>query len=92
MEFAGKTILITGAAGFIGFYLAKRILEENPTAKVVGYDSVNDYYRSICFHTAARVTPSSSLSACPEITLAPSSRSSTASVIQPLPSSESLVL
>ncbi|MCH5342960.1 MAG: GDP-mannose 4,6-dehydratase [Acetatifactor sp.] len=44
MEYAEKTILITGAAGFIGFYLAKRILEEDPTAKVVGYDSVNDYY------------------------------------------------
>lgn len=44
MDFAKKTILITGAAGFIGFYLAKRILEENPDAKVVGYDSVNDYY------------------------------------------------
>ena len=44
MDFAEKTILITGAAGFIGFYLTKRILEENPSSKVVGYDCVNAYY------------------------------------------------
>ena len=39
-----KTILITGVAGFIGGYLAKRVCEENPGAKVIGFDSVNDYY------------------------------------------------
>lgn len=37
-----KTVLVTGAAGFIGFYLSKRLLEEG--AVVIGYDSVNDYY------------------------------------------------
>ena len=42
--FESKTILITGAAGFIGSYLAKRICSENPEAKVIGFDSVNDYY------------------------------------------------
>ena len=34
--------LITGAAGFIGFHLAKRLLENN--AIVVGIDNLNDYY------------------------------------------------
>ena len=43
-EFNNKTILITGAAGFIGAYLARRVCEENPQAKVIGFDSVNDYY------------------------------------------------
>ncbi len=42
--FDNKTILITGVAGFVGAYLAKRICAENPEAKVIGFDSVNDYY------------------------------------------------
>lgn len=43
-DFDNKTILITGAAGFIGWCLAKRVCAENPSAKVIGFDSVNDYY------------------------------------------------
>lgn len=39
-----KTILVTGSAGFIGFYLAKRLLNEIEGIKVIGLDSVNDYY------------------------------------------------
>lgn len=35
-------ILITGAAGFIGFHLSKRLLEQG--YKVIGYDNLNDYY------------------------------------------------
>ena len=35
-------ILITGTAGFIGFYLSKRLLEEGHA--VVGIDNINDYY------------------------------------------------
>ncbi len=35
-------ILITGTAGFIGFHLAKRILERGD--EVVGIDNINDYY------------------------------------------------
>ena len=40
----GKTILITGAAGFIGANLAKRILQEDESVKVVGLDNMNAYY------------------------------------------------
>jgi len=39
-----KTILVTGAAGFIGFYLSKRLLEEYKDSNIIGLDSVNDYY------------------------------------------------
>ena len=39
-----KTILITGAAGFIGSNLAKRLLQENENISVVGIDNMNDYY------------------------------------------------
>ncbi|MDA0942423.1 MAG: NAD-dependent epimerase/dehydratase family protein [Proteobacteria bacterium] len=37
-----KTILITGAAGFIGFYLCKRLVEQG--FSVVGIDNINDCY------------------------------------------------
>lgn len=39
-----KTILVTGAAGFIGSNLVKRIYQEMPLATVVGIDNMNDYY------------------------------------------------
>ena len=42
--FNGKTILVTGAAGFIGSYLSDRLCQENPEAKIIGFDSLNDYY------------------------------------------------
>ena len=37
-----KTYFVTGAAGFIGFFLSKRLLEEG--CKVIGIDNLNDYY------------------------------------------------
>jgi len=37
-----KTYLITGAAGFIGYWLAKRLLEQG--CRVIGIDNLNDYY------------------------------------------------
>lgn len=40
----GKTILITGAAGFIGANLAKRVLQDDDSVKVVGLDNMNAYY------------------------------------------------
>ena len=39
-----NTILITGASGFIGSNLAKRIQTTEPDTKVVGLDNMNDYY------------------------------------------------
>src|SRR6185312_16422047 len=39
---SGHATLITGAAGFIGFHVAQRLLAEGRA--VVGVDSVNDYY------------------------------------------------
>lgn len=40
----GKDILLTGAAGFIGANLAKRLLNEFPTLRVIGIDNITDYY------------------------------------------------
>ena len=42
MTTSTQTYFITGAAGFIGFYLSKRLLEGG--AKVIGLDNMNDYY------------------------------------------------
>ena len=40
----GKTVLVTGAAGFIGSNLVKRLFNEFADIKIVGIDSVTDYY------------------------------------------------
>ena len=37
-------LFITGSSGFIGASLAKRILTTEPDTKVIGFDSMNDYY------------------------------------------------
>lgn len=39
-----KTILITGAAGFIGSNLVKRLLAETAGSSIIGIDNMNDYY------------------------------------------------
>lgn len=39
-----KTVFITGASGFIGSNLAKRILTTEPNTQVVGLDNMNSYY------------------------------------------------
>lgn len=44
IDLNGKTILVTGAAGFIGSNLVKRLLTDFENVKVVGIDSITDYY------------------------------------------------
>ena len=40
----GKTVLVTGAAGFIGSNLVKRLFHDVRNIKVIGIDSITDYY------------------------------------------------
>ena len=40
----GNTILVTGAAGFIGSNLVKRLFNDAENIKVIGIDSITDYY------------------------------------------------
>lgn len=39
-----KTILLTGAAGFIGANLTMRLIKDVPSARIIGIDNMNDYY------------------------------------------------
>jgi len=40
----GKTVLVTDAAGFIGSNLVKRLFKDINNIKVIGIDSITDYY------------------------------------------------
>ena len=44
IDLSQKTILVTGAAGFIGSNLVKELYNRFSGIKVIGFDSVNDYY------------------------------------------------
>ena len=39
-----KTIIVTGAAGFIGFHLCKKLIENGEI--VIGIDNLNSYYET----------------------------------------------
>lgn len=44
IDMRGKTVLVTGAAGFIGSNLVKRLFHDVKNIRVVGIDSMTDYY------------------------------------------------
>lgn len=44
IDLIGKTILVTGAAGFIGSNLVKRLFNDVRNINVIGFDSITDYY------------------------------------------------
>ena len=44
IDLNGKTIIVTGATGFIGSNLVKRLLNDFEHIKVIGIDSITDYY------------------------------------------------
>lgn len=44
VELKGKTILVTGAAGFIGSNLVKRLCDNVEGVTVIGIDNMNEYY------------------------------------------------
>ena len=44
VSLSGKTVLVTGAAGFVGANLVLRLIADYPDIHIVGVDSLNDYY------------------------------------------------
>ena len=44
IDLNNKTVIVTGAAGFIGANLVKRLLSDFDGIKVIGIDNMNDYY------------------------------------------------
>lgn len=44
IDLTGKTILVTGSAGFIGSNLVLELLKSESEATIIGLDNVNDYY------------------------------------------------
>lgn len=44
VELQCKTILVTGATGFIGSHLVLNLLKNNSYVNIIGIDNMNDYY------------------------------------------------
>ena len=44
IDLNGKTILVTGSAGFIGSNLVKRLMKDVKDATIIGIDNMNEYY------------------------------------------------
>lgn len=44
IDLSNKVVLVTGAAGFIGANLSKRLLRDYPQIRVIGIDCITDYY------------------------------------------------
>ena len=44
IDLKNKSILVTGAAGFIGANLVTELLKDTDAVKIVGLDSMSDYY------------------------------------------------
>ena len=44
IDLKGKTIFVTGTAGFIGANLVKRLMQEIPRVRVIGIDNMSEYY------------------------------------------------
>ena len=44
IKLSGKRVFVTGAGGFIGSNLCMELLREYSDIKILGFDSMNDYY------------------------------------------------
>jgi len=44
LDLAGRTLLVTGAAGFIGSNLCMKLLKSEHDIRIIGIDNMNDYY------------------------------------------------